>query len=167
MTEVVENTLAHYGVKGMKWGQTKAAGSTPQLNALPAKIRNRLQGGPAPATIKPKEKPRLQGGPTKATIKPRETSSDHQETRVLKALPAKVLTNRELERINTRLRLEQQNRQLQSRGGLEKVKKATAVVGTVIAVGTTVNQAVSFYNSPAGQAIRSGLEQAIKASARR
>lgn len=78
-------------------------------------------------------------------------SSDYSESRSLTPRRQSSLSNAELRKINERLRLERENRSLQSRGALEKIRTGTAIAGTILAVGTTITTAYNFVNSPAGQ----------------
>lgn len=82
-----------------------------------------------------------------------EKSEDHNKSRELKTKKQSEMSNAELKRVNERLQLERTNRELQSRGGLQKIKAGTQVAGTILAVGTTVTTAYNFVKSPAGQAI--------------
>ena len=87
-------------------------------------------------------------------------ASDHEDfttSRKLKKTPIRELSNRDLKSLNARLNLEKNNKSLQSRGTLDKIKTGTAVVSTILAVGATANTAIQFANSPAGQAIKKTL----------
>lgn len=81
-------------------------------------------------------------------------SDDYNESRKLKPRKQSTLSNSELRRINERLRLERENSQLQSRGAINKIKTGTAIAGTILAVGTTINTAYTFSQTPAGQNIK-------------
>lgn len=87
-------------------------------------------------------------------------SEDHIVTRknMKKKLP--TLSNAQLESLNKRLQLERTNNDLQSRTALAKIKKGTAVAGTILAVGTTVTTAYNFSQSPAGKAIWEAIQKA-------
>lgn len=89
-------------------------------------------------------------------------SADHILSRERKRKKLSQLSNHELRGLNERLQLERSNRDLQSRGAIQKIKAGTAIAGTVLAVGTTVNAAIKFTKSPAGQALKTGLEVALK-----
>lgn len=80
-------------------------------------------------------------------------SEDHETSRKLKSKSQSEMSNAELKKVNERLQLERTNRELQSRGALQKIKTGTQIAGTILAVGTTVTTAYNFVNSPAGQAI--------------
>lgn len=89
----------------------------------------------------------------------RTTSDDHTESRASKKKKQSEMSNAELKRLNERLQLERTNTDLQSRGAIQKIKKGTAIAGTILAVGATVNTVVSFANSPAGKAIANAVNK--------
>lgn len=115
MTTDLDNALAHYGIKGMKWGVRR---DDRQLL--------RARG---------------------------DISEDYIVSRKNKKKPIPQLSNAQLKALNERLQLERTNNDLQSRSALAKIKKGTAVAGTVLAIGTTVTTAYNFAQSPAGKAI--------------
>jgi hypothetical protein len=79
------NSIAHYGVPGMKWGRRK---TTP--------------------------------------------SSDHSDTRVLMKKKRKELSNKELEAVAKRLRLETEVAKLTKSPGSRAVRKGSEVVGKLL-----------------------------------
>ena len=89
-------------------------------------------------------------------------SDDHAKSRELKAKPRSQMSNKELQDLNTRLQLEKTNNELQSRTGLQKIKQGTAIAGTILAVGTTINAAIGFAKSPAGVAIIKAVKDNMK-----
>lgn len=89
----------------------------------------------------------------------RTTSEDHDTSRKLKTKKQSEMSNAELKKVNERLQLERTNRELQSRGALQKIKTGTQVAGTILAVGTTVTTAYNFVKSPAGQAIINSIKK--------
>lgn len=92
--------------------------------------------------------------------KARTVSEDHATSRTLKAKKRSEMSNAELKKLNERLQLERTNNELQSRTALQKIKQGTAIAGTILAVGTTVNSAIQFAKSPAGQAIIAAVKNA-------
>lgn len=120
-----DNELAHYGVKGQKWGVIRKRGENGRVEKA------------------------------KRTV-----SDDHIDSRISKKRKVSEMSNAELKRLNERLQLEKTNNELQSRSGLAKIKKGTAIAGTILAVGTTITTAYNFANSPAGQAIANGVKKA-------
>jgi hypothetical protein len=91
-----------------------------------------------------------------------DASEDHTVARAAKAKVkqggTKALSNKELQDIITRMNLEQQF----SRLNPSKVKKTGEVIKTVFSVGRTVNDAISFVNSPAGKIVRDGIKSKVK-----
>jgi hypothetical protein len=65
----------------------------------------------------------------------------------------KSISNRELEDLIRRIQLEKQYNTLNP----SSFKKATKFIGEILSVGNTVNQAVSFVNSPSGKLLRESL----------
>lgn len=101
---IYDDSLAHYGVKGMKWGvrryQNKDGSYT---NA--GKYRRRSQN-----------------------------SSDYEETRSLRRKSSKRLSNEELKKLNKRLNLETEYRRLNPRGifrGQQAAKTVISLAGTI------------------------------------
>lgn len=90
----------------------------------------------------------------------RTVSEDHATSRTLKTKKRSEMSNAELRKLNERLQLEKTNNELQSRSALQKIKTGTAIAGTILAVGTTVNSAIQFAKSPAGQAIIAAVKSA-------
>lgn len=87
----------------------------------------------------------------------REVSEDYKVSRASKAKKPSEMSNAELKKLNERLQLEKSNRELQSRGALQKIKTGTTIAGTILAIGTTVNTAIQFTNSPAGKALMNAI----------
>lgn len=94
----------------------------------------------------------------------RTVSEDHKVSRELGAKSQSQLTNAELKKVNERLQLERTNKDLQSRGALQKIKTGTAIAGTILAAAGTINTAIQFAKSPAGQAVIGGVKKAFEAS---
>ena len=89
-------------------------------------------------------------------------SEDHVNSRKAKKVKLSELSNKDLQALNNRLQLERTNRQLQTRDALSAIKKGTAVVGTVVAAGTTVNSLIAFSKTPLGLQIKDAFVQAVK-----
>lgn len=90
----------------------------------------------------------------------RSVSADHIESRVSKKKKQSEMSTAELKRLNDRLQTERTNKELQSRGTLQKIKAGTAMAGTILAVGTTITTAYNFSQSPAGKAIAAQIMNA-------
>lgn len=68
------------------------------------------------------------------------------------------LSNKEIQDAVTRMNLEQQYSRLTSTPqGQSAIQRGNKQVKSVLDLGNTVNQAISFANSPAGKALRKGL----------
>lgn len=111
---MADDSLTHFGVKGMRWGVIRERGAN-----------GRVMGSVA---------------------------ADHVTTRALMSKKQRELSTSELQKLNERLSLEKKNSELQSRGALAKIKKGTAIAGTILAAATTATAAYNLANSPAGKA---------------
>jgi hypothetical protein len=80
-------------------------------------------------------------------------SEDHTTARQLRRKRQSEMSNAELKKVNERLQLERTNKELQSRGAIQKIKLGTTTAAAILAVGTTITTAYNFVNSPAGQAL--------------
>lgn len=69
----------------------------------------------------------------------------------------KDIPDKELQQIVNRMNMERQFKSLTRTPNA--FEKTTKTVGTVLAVGATVNSAIAFSKSPAGQAIKKGLKR--------
>ena len=101
---IYDDYLAHYGVKGMKWG-----------------VR-RYQNKDGSYTNAGKRRRRSQN------------SSDYEETRPLRKKSPKQLSNEELKKLNKRLNLESEYRRLNPRGifrGQQAAKTVISIAGTI------------------------------------
>lgn len=135
----VDDFLAHSGVLGMKWG-----------------IRRKSIGGPN-LSVKLGQKVLNKTGEVRSRqISKR--SPEHKELRITKKDPAKNLSNAELQKAITRMNLEKQYNSLNPKG----ISKGQKQVLAVLAVGATVNSAIAFAGSPAGQAVIKGIQDSIK-----
>lgn len=91
---------------------------------------------------------------------PREgDSEDFTVSRQRKATPNRQLSTKELKQLNERLQLEKTNRELTAGSSIEKIRKGTAIAGTLLAVTTTYSTAYNFIKSPAGQALVSTFKK--------
>lgn len=110
MIDEVDNFLAHYGKKGMKWGVRKAS-----------------------------------------------LSPEHASVKSIRKSKAKSLTDAELKQAIGRMNLEKQYKDLNPKG----ISKANKIALSILAIGTTINSAIIFANSPAGKAVVSGVKTAL------
>lgn len=118
MNDDLENILAHFGVKGMKWGVRKSRKA------------------------------------------PKQGPSDDAKTAFNALVKAKgsgveALSNRELRALNDRLNLESNFQRLSYNPG--KLKKGLDAVQQMLGVGNTVNDAIKFQKSEAGQMLSNSL----------
>lgn len=65
----------------------------------------------------------------------------------------KVLSNQEMQDLVTRMNLEQQFTRLNP----SKLKKGVEIAKDILSIGNTLNQAISFVNSPAGKIVKDAL----------
>lgn len=86
-------------------------------------------------------------------------SEDYVVSRKNKKKPIPSLSNAQLKALNERLQLERTNNDLQSRSALAKIKKGTAVAGTILAVGTTLTAAYNFTQTPIGKVMFSAFKK--------
>lgn len=122
MDTELDNMLAHYGVKGMRWGvrrskkeleRAREAAKSPEARAAEAALSKAAETG------------------------------------------VSSLSNDELKVLNERLNLEQNFTRLTTVPKEEgKVKNGIKAAKNVLEVGSTVNQAIAFVNSPAGKILR-------------
>lgn len=119
--ELAGEALAHYGVKGMKWGKRKK----------------------------------------------RETSEDHNTARALAKKKPDEMSNAELRKLNERLQLERTYKDLQGKNAKEKRDKGQRAVNDIMKYAKQGQEIYNFVNSPAGKAVRSAIEEQLKAAARR
>lgn len=120
--DLAEDALAHYGVKGMKWGRRKRDKRTP--------------------------------------------SEDHTTARQLSKKKPEELSNVELKKLNERLQLERTYKDLQGKNAKEKRDKGQKAVNDVMKYAKQGQEIYNFVNSPAGKAVRSVIEEQLKAARR-
>lgn len=76
-------------------------------------------------------------------------SSEHATVKVIKKNKAKSLTDAELKQAISRMNLEKQYKDLNPKG----ITRANKIALSVLAVGTTLNAAITYANTPAGKAV--------------
>lgn len=129
-----DDVLAHYGIKGMKWGRRRPVGPDGRVvrgaKKLAAKQRAKRKG-----------------------------SEDYESTKPLRKKKAHQLTNSELQSLNKRLQLERSYNDLTSNAG--QMKKGTKAAKDALEVLNTVNQVYAAANSPVGKAARSAVASSL------
>lgn len=76
-------------------------------------------------------------------------SSEHSTVKTLKKSKAKSLSDAELKQAIGRMNLEKQYKDLNPKG----ISRANKIALSILAVGTTVNAAIAYANTPAGKAV--------------
>lgn len=129
----VNNFMEHFGVKGMKWGVRRRDGSDGD-------------SGSNPTTKK--------GGSDSDASK-----TDAQRAREIHAKARKSgignLSNEEMQTLVTRMSLEAKYSQITKQQGM--INRGREFVNRQMKTGKTVNDLISFANSPAGNLIASSL----------
>lgn len=123
--------LAHYGVKGMRWGITKKSSGS---------------GGSASSGK------RLQ---TKVVQK---ESQDHKTAQKLKLKSLSSMSNKEIQELNRRLQLEKSYRELNP--STSAFKKGKKVGDDILNAGKKSQQVYNLVTSPMGKAIASAVTMA-------
>lgn len=89
-------------------------------------------------------------------------SPEHSTIKKLKKNRAKSLSDTELKQVINRMNLEKQYRDLKT--DPETLNRTVKVALSVLAVGTTINSAINFANSPAGKAVKDGVVKILAKS---
>lgn len=112
MIETVDDVLAHYGVKGMRWGVRRSSGE--RVSAAPSKPSGKPAWQSPPSKAKGamnQPAPKLSRKEARAAKKKKEISEDAAQFIALKQKVKKKginsLTNEDLKKINQRMELQQ------------------------------------------------------------
>ena len=127
--------LAHYGVKGMKWGVRRDRGSS----GSPSKG----QANASDASSKPKK-------PAKRQEDLSRYSDDKLASKLSEKKGLDALSDAELSRLTKRMQLEQSYRELSAKRPKEKSKGEKFIDGAKL-LGKSANQVTEFIDSPAGK----------------
>lgn len=133
---VVVNELAHYGVKGMKWGVHHNEPSGGSSSGSPA--RSPRSSADATEAAKAMNKADAAGG-------------------------IHVLSNQELQRAISRMNLENQYHNLTT-SKQSQLDKGLKEANRILAIGETAEKARKFMATPTGKAIKRGLKGAFVAA---
>lgn len=131
--------LAHYGVKGMKWGVRKNDGN-------PVDVITRQSPG---------KRVKATGGENlPASDDAIRTATSRQKA---KASTPDALSTKELQDLVNRMELEQKYYKMTVVPG--RAKKVQTFVKEIVGVGNTYNEALNFANSPAGKAMKDSFKK--------
>lgn len=131
----LSNFLAHYGVKGMKWGVRRDRGSSSSSSKGRANASD--------ASSKPKK-------PAKRQEDLSRYSDDKLASKLSEKKGLDALSDAELSRLTKRMQLEQSYRELSAKRPRERSKAEKFLNGAKI-LGQSANQLTEFINSPAGK----------------
>lgn len=146
-----EEFLAHYGVKGMKWGVRRDRGSGSNKGRQKSASN---KDDDAPAKSK------------KSTASEKNELSKYSDDK-LSSMAAKLkgldaLSDAELSKLTKRMQLEQTYRDLQAKVPKQK-SKAEKFLDGVKLVGDSASKVTEFVNSPAGKALQNAMKSRAKA----
>lgn len=141
--ESVDDILAHYGVKGMRWGVRRSSSSGPQKIVVKAK---------------PGKKLKTSGGKGHSATKEARAAAIARQKGKKSTLES--LTNQELSSAIKRMQLEKQFSELSSARNTSIIARGQRITKELLGVGNTANDAVRFTSSPAGSKLRDELNKA-------
>jgi 2'-5' RNA ligase len=155
MSDAVENVLAHYGKKGMKWGVRR----DPQTGARPIAVSldQSKFGKVSKANV---DRYNRKKGYIDNPKKPSSSDAKRADKAVKKAKKKGLasLSNEELQALNQRLNLEQQYSNLtKNKTNVATARKGHNAVKEILAVGITAKTAYDLAKSPAAQALAKKL----------
>jgi hypothetical protein len=156
MAETLDQVLAHYGVKGMRWGVRKAE-TERQQSFRDAANKNRK--GPQQVDVKasPGKRVKTSGGkgysPSDDAVK---TAVSRQKA---KKSTVESLSNDELQAAVRRMQLEQQFVQLSGSRKTGPLSAGKSFVKELLGMGKTANEVIAFQNSPAGKQLSEQLKK--------
>jgi 2'-5' RNA ligase len=142
-----QSFLAHFGVKGMKWGVHRREGSS---SSSPVEVRTHAKPGRLLKAKGGQHQPAHEDALRVAVSrqKARKSSTD-------------ALSNKELQDLVSRMNLERQYKQLLTTDP-RAASDVSKLLNRALKVGKTVNDVNAFLNSPAGKTAKSAVSIAIK-----
>lgn len=162
--QLVDQALAHYGVKGMRWGVRKKSSGSSGGDSEKSSKKYRIN--PDGSSVIPVVKDLKTGEISALNPKGQRASDDAAIKYIVEAKIKKLgldaATNAELRSYNDRLNLEKSYRQTLDKRqtsvdrGHNRVKK-------VLSLGKTANEAYLLANAPLGKALRGVIEANTKA----
>ncbi len=146
MSDKTELLLAHYGIKGMRWGKRKSEGSS---------------AVEVSTTTAPGKKVVAKGGQNHPAADDAIRVASYKQK--AKASTTDALQTKELQELVNRMNLEQQySRLTETKGFFDKIDNDKKKVDKLLAAGQTANNVATFLNSPIGK----GLKAIVKAKLR-
>lgn len=144
MSDRVSKHLAHYGIKGMRWGRRKSEGtSAVEVSATPGKKVVAKGGENQPAAP---DAVRVAAYKQKA-----------------KASTTDALQTKELQELVNRMNLEQQySRLTQEKGFFDRLDQDKKKVDKLMGAGQTANNMYTFLNSPIGKTLVKVVKSNLK-----
>lgn len=142
----VEKMLAHYGIKGMRWGVRRNVGSDGRVDVT--------------TTAQPGKKVVAKGGQGQPAHEDAiRTAVSKQKA---KASTTDSLSTKELQELVNRMNLEQQYSKLsQEKGFFDKIDQDKKKVDKLLGAGQTANNVYTFVNSPVGKGLKEALKKKV------
>lgn len=143
----VEKMLAHYGIKGMRWGVRRNVGSDGRVEVT--------------TTVRPGQKVVAKGGQGQPAHEDAvRTAVSKQKA---KASTTDALSTKELQELVNRMNLEQQYSKLtQQKGFFDKIDQDKKKVDKLIGAGQTANNVYTFLNSPIGKGMKNIIKERLR-----
>lgn len=162
--QLAEQALAHYGIKGMRWGvRKKSSGSSGSDSPKSTKYKVEEDGsvtGPVRRNVNTGQEVNLN---PRGQIASNDAAAKYAVEALIKARGLDAATNADLRAYNDRLNLERAYSQTLDKRQ-SSVDKGHKHVKKVLALGKTANEAFLLVNAPAGKALRGVIDANAKAA---